>query len=717
VELSLKGVKANTVYLVGAPGSAWWPSGSLPMQHDGRGNWKITLSLMEGEYPYMFEVNEYGTYKRLLDPDNSLTTTRVPRHLGAPSPCSLLVVGDEEVLKAKGKLNDGKICVKAIYHDQTIAYFNPLSRNEVIVKIRTLKNDVSDVNLVYFDSHECSVEMEKIFSDERFDYYQTRINVSTPLMRYFFRLKDGDKTLFFCEKGANEDKPSDGHFVYDIGKEEIFQVPGWAKNAVFYQIFPDRFCNGDESNDPPGTKKWGRKPTSSPLLNQYEFFGGDLRGIIDKLSYLKELGITAIYLTPIFESPTNHKYDTTDYYKIDSHFGDFNTLKELVKKAHQLGIRIILDGVFHCSGDEFWALEDIRRNQQNSKHVNWYIINSFPVISKSQVGVNPPHSVPTPSPPPPYESYLGIMSASHWFAWCLAKFDVMNPETKEYLMKVAEYWIKEAGIDGWRIDSPHAAPHSFWKELRKRVKKVKPDAYIFGEVWVDASPWLEGDEFDAVMNYRFGGAVIDFFAKNSIDVEAFDARLAELRMQYPLQANEAMYNLIGSHDTSRYLALCKGDLEKMKITVLFQMTYLGAPAIYYGDEIGMTHARIRGGLENIGRARGTMVWKKEKKNRELLDFYGKLIGIRQNFSALRTGSFHALIKDNTRRIYAYERKDKENRLIVVLNNDSLDHEVEILIKDGKTFKDLLNAAEYHAKNGKLNIPCIRRRSGAILLKQ
>ncbi len=717
VEFSLRGVKAKTIYLVGPPGSAWWPSGSLPLQDDGKGNWKITLSLMEGEYPYLFEVNEYGKYKRLLDPDNPRKTQPV----GWQEPCSLLIVGDAEVLEGKGKPNDGKVCGKAIYHDQTISYLNPLSKSKVIVKIRTLKNDVSRVKLIYFSDAEHSLEMEKIFSDKWFDYYKTTINIETFFRRYLFQLKDGSKILYYCERGAFDERPSDGHFVYDLEKEEIFETPEWAKNAVFYQIFPDRFCNGDKRNDPPKTRKWGRKPTLPPsLAAQYESFGGDLEGIIEKMPYLKELGITAIYLTPVFESPTNHKYNITDYYKIDRHFGDFDILKELVKKAHSLGIKVILDGVFHCTSDEFWALEDIRKNQQNSKYVNWYIINHFPVMSKGQVGINPPHDVPKSYPPPPYESYLGIWVTKHWFGWCIAKFNAMNPETREYLMNVGEFWIKEADIDGWRIDSSHAVPHPFWKEFRKRIKKIKPDTYILGECpWPkgDAYPWLEGDEFDAAMNYRFREAVVDFFAEGTIDVETFDARLAELRTHYPLQANEAMYNLIGSHDTPRYLALCEGDLGKMKISVLFQMTYLGPPAIYYGDEIGMTHELGRGDMSDLERSRGTMIWDEEKQNRELLNLYEKSIRIRQGYSALRTGSFKALIKNNKRKIYAYERRNHENSLIVVLNNDSSDHEVEISIKDGKNFKDLLNAAEYDVKDGKLRIPSVKKRWGAILLKQ
>ncbi len=358
-------------------------------------------------------------------------------------------------------------------------------------------------------------------------------------------------------------------------------VPDWARDAIFYQIFPERFANGDPRNDPPGTEKWGGVPKSR------SYFGGDLEGILRHLDYISSLGVNALYLTPIFESPSNHKYHTTDYLRVDPHFGTEKTLKRLIDSCHARGIRIILDGVFNHTGVDFFAFADIKKNGARSPYLGWYNIYSLPV--------GPPSK-------PNYECWWGLGE--------LPKLMTTNPDVQQYLFRATRHWM-ELGIDGWRLDVPNEIPHQFWIEWRKLVKSINPQAYIVGEIWDDATPWLKGDQFDAVMNYRFQKACVQFFAKGTMNVTEFDSTLAAVRAEYPSDVTNALQNLLGSHDTERFLTSCGGNVNRMKLAVLFQAMYVGAPMIYYGDEVGMMGGNDPG-------SRGTMVWDPSKQRQDLL---------------------------------------------------------------------------------------------------
>jgi glycosidase len=410
-------------------------------------------------------------------------------------------------------------------------------------------------------------------------------------------------------------------------------VPAWVKDAIFYQIFPERFANGDTKNDPPNVEPWGGTPKTK------NYFGGDLRGIIDHLDYISALGVNCLYLNPIFWSNSNHKYHTKDYLKIDPHFGTEEDFKNLVDACHKRGIRIILDGVFNHTGVDFFAFEDIKKHGKKSKYVKWYNIYSFPV--------NPPDK-------PNYECW--------WNLGDLPKLMTHNPEVRAHLFKVTEHWMK-LGIDGWRLDVPNEIPHPFWVEWRKLVKKINPEAYIVGEIWDDASPWLKGDQFDAVMNYRFRNAAIDFFVHRKTTAAQFDSTLAKVRSDYTFDVNLALQNLVGSHDTERLLTLCKNDKQTMKLVWLFQMTYVGAPMVYYGDEVGMTGGKDPG-------CRGTMIWDEFKQDHDLLSSMKHLISMRNRFAVLRQGSFERFLVDDELGLYGFARlsADGKSIAVVVLNN-------------------------------------------------
>lgn len=456
----------------------------------------------------------------------------------------------------------------------------------------------------------------------------------------------------------------------------------WVRDGIFYEIFPERFYNGDKENDPPNTETWGSKPL------RRNFFGGDLKGITGKLSYLDELGVNALYLTPIFDAPSNHKYDTRDYLKVDEHFGNLGILKELVEEAHSKGIKIILDGVFNHTGDKFWAFRDVVEHGKKSEYSDWYFVESFP-LKKRPV------------------NYKTCGGASY-----LPKLNTDNPKVKEYLFKVAKYWLEEADIDGWRLDVPFLISPEFWQEFRTVVKSIKPDAYIVGEIWRDARPWLKDGHFDGVMNYQLRNLIIEFFVHRKIDSETFNYELKVLRESYSLETSYNMLNLLGSHDTSRFLTISRGDVDKAVISLLFMMTYIGAPMIYYGDELGM-----QGG--NDPSCRGTMIWDRKQWDHTLFKMYKRMIKIRKQHPALRRGTFETLYKDSTGRIYAYKRSYSSDLLIVVINSGLKERTLRIPIdstrdKKPQIFKDILNGSEYSVCEGELIISHLQGKSGLLL---
>ena len=471
---------------------------------------------------------------------------------------------------------------------------------------------------------------------------------------------------------------SAGCSAFGQGTDTSRFVPTWVQDAVFYQIFPERFANGDTLNDPPGTEPWGGTPRGN------NYFGGDLKGIIDHLDYLHDLGINAIYLNPIFESSTNHKYQTKDYYKIDPHFGDEKMFSRLLQECHSRGIRVVIDGVFNHTGVDFFAFADVRKNGKDSKYATWFNIYSYPV--------GPPNK-------PNYEGWWGLGS--------LPKLMADTPEVRKYLFGVAEFWTRK-GIDGWRLDVPNEMSHDFWISWRNLVKGINPEAYICGEIWDDASPWLKGDQFDAVMNYRFRGACVGFFALENQNAVQFDSILQVQRSEYPPQVDYALQNLIGSHDTERFLTLSGGDERRVRLAALMQMTYPGAPMIYYGDEIGM-----EGGRDPD--CRKTMIWDSTKWNRELRSWYRKLIALRMKLPALRRGSFLTLAADSATGFYSFMRADERDTICVAINNGTSLIDRDIVMGTGTgPARELVAGVQLQRDHGILKHLKLPPMSGAII---
>ena len=379
-------------------------------------------------------------------------------------------------------------------------------------------------------------------------------------------------------------------------------APAWVKDAVFYQIFPDRFCRSERYKAVGKFVPWDSKPTRTNM------FGGNLRGITDKLKYILDLGANALYLCPIFKSNSNHRYHTVDYFEIDPVLGTLKDFDALVKKAHSLGIRVILDGVFnHCSRG-FFQFNSLMELGEDSPYRDWFHVHSWPI-----------------------HAYSGKPNYECWWNYpALPKFNTDCADVREYLFSVAEFWTKR-GIDGWRLDVPNEIDDdSFWQEFRRRVKAVEPDAYIVGEIWDAPERWLQGDQFDGVMNYVFRKAVMQYlFDENAIPTEEFCRRL---QSAFPAGRGDTPMNLLGSHDTTRIKSQPRTSLDRIKLAYALMFFLPGAPCIYYGDEIGM-----EGGKDPD--CRRTIPWEelKTRKAQPIYAFLRHLVALRRENSVLRDG--------------------------------------------------------------------------------
>lgn len=564
---------------------------------------------------------------------------------------------------------------ECFYHVSHSNWAYAYDNETVHLRVRTKRDDVEEIHAVTGDKYDwdrtyAEYPMMKTASDAMFDYWEAHLTPPYRRVSYGFRLRAGEETAWMVETGIYGEPPTPpgGYFDFPyIHEIDTHSAPDWAKSAVFYQIFPDRFANGDSDNDPEGTEEWGNQPTTD------NNFGGDLQGIIDHLDYIEDLGVNALYLTPVFRSPSNHKYDTLDYKKIDPQFGDTDTLKALVEACHLRGIRVMLDAVFnHCSVD-FPPFQDLVKNGENSMYIDWFHVREYPLGVKDGI--------------PTYDTF--------GFFQHMPKFNTANPEVRRYLLDVAEYWIKEVDIDGWRLDVANEIDHQFWRDFRKVVKTAKPEAYIVGEVWNDSMKWLLGDQFDSVMNYPFSSKVLEFFSGSHIDGHTFSSSMGSLLMRYPQQTNEVIFNLLCSHDTPRMLTRVGEDKRRLKLCVVFLLTYMGTPCIFYGDEIGLS-----GGDDPD--CRKCMEWDPDKQDNELYDFYKLMIALRKKNDVLRKGSFRFLKADSGDSRIIYERIDDSMHFTVWMNNT----EEETVIShpmETSDWKDALSGEETLPEEGMMNI--------------
>jgi cyclomaltodextrinase / maltogenic alpha-amylase / neopullulanase len=451
-------------------------------------------------------------------------------------------------------------------------------------------------------------------------------------------------------------------------------VPHWVADAVFYQIFPDRFANGDPGNDPPNVRPWGSPPTVRG------FQGGDLRGIVQRLETLLDLGINAIYLNPIFQSASTHRYDTIDYFKIDPKLGGLSDFHTLVEAAHRSGVRVILDGVFNHCARGFFAFNDLLENEAESPYLDWFHVSRFPLRAYS-----PGHARH-------YKAWWGIKS--------LPKFNTAAPAVRRYLFDVARYWI-EQGADGWRLDVPNEIDDdAFWAEFRQTVRAANPEAYLLGEIWDTNPRWVGEYTFDGLMHYPVRTGLLGYL-NGQMTTQQFAQQVESQIQAYPWENTLAMYTLLGSHDTERALTLYGGDTRKMKLALLFQFAFPGAPAIYYGDEVG-----VQGGKDPD--CRRAFPWDEAAWDHDLRSHVKDLVAVRKRTEALRRGSYHPLLAQDAPPVYAFARVLGEETVLVAVNAGTEPAEAAIPaaglgLAEGRALKNLLGGAGAVVQDGLVRV--------------
>lgn len=737
-------------------GSDWSPDSlvSWMVDPDGDAWYEFTAEIPAGDWEYKVARDEAW--------DESYPASNVSLSLDAPTQVTFRYDGvtnvvEDSINNAPFPSHDDNVWWDGLGHNSRddlyrVPYGAVTTGTPVTLRFRTYRNDVTGVAVRVWSTAagaQTLIPMDLVATTDDlpygYDYWQATIPAEDEptILYYRFIVRDGsdedfyeDDDLFDGGWGAVYDDSPDYSFQIDVYQPD-FETPDWMKDAVVYQIFPDRFSNGNRWNDarpshptvygnPVLVKSWDDLPEG--YCRGYEdvpcdeepmgrdFFGGDLRGVAKKLGYLKKLGVNAIYFNPIFMAPSNHLYDTTDYYRIDPYFGRIGDFAYLVRQARKWGIHVILDGVFnHTSSDSLYFDKYSRYfslgayESQDSWFYDWYTFTEWP---------------------DDYDAWWGFDSLP-----VLTEIQQVRDFFYERKHSVARWWIR-LGAAGWRLDVAPDKSHEWWQEFRPRVKSANPDAVIIGEIWDDASPWLLGNEFDSTMNYRFRRALIGFVNGDTHDAnqgfiqglnpDQFNSVLQSVKEDYPAPAFETAMNLVGTHDTARILwvltpgARNREDKEfnaanlaegkaKLKLLAIVQMTLPGAPTVYYGDEVGLTG-------DTDPDDRRPFPWNDEDTG--LLAHYRALTRLRHRYSFLRTGSFDRLYTHNDDGTYAYGRKDASGAAVVAVNRDAAAHDLTIdlsgYVPEGTILKDRLGSGTYVVAGGQITVN-LAGRWGAILL--
>ena len=531
----------------------------------------------------------------------------------------------------------------AIFHDMDKRFCYAIDKDVFVIRVQVKKDDMKEIILHYEDKYipmerkdtRKVISMKKVATSQFHDYYEAQLQIHLICLRYFFEFIDTDgEKVYYGNYEFNKDCITNRDRMFDcpqnLREEEMFEVPQWAANKVVYQIFPSRFA----ASQPVDKELWYKAP-----ITHMDDLHGNLRGIIEHLDYIENLGIDVLYMTPIFKSNSCHKYDTIDYYQIDPSFGTTEDLRELVQKAHERGMKVVLDAVYNHTGRDFFAFRDILENGEKSRYLDWYFIDELP--PKGEMGEIPNYKC---------FGYYGGMP----------KLNLKNPEVEKYITDVACYWIKECDIDGWRMDVGDEISHFFWKNFRKAIKAVKKDMLIIGEIWHYAGDFLEGDEWDTVMNYPFYLNMIDLLADTRINVSQFVQNLGYLEGRLNKKCYPLMWNLIDSHDTARFLHLCNDNKKKQHLAAAFQLLLPGMPMVYYGDEFAMPGA-------NDPDCRRGMYWDEEYQDKEMFKWYKKLLQIRKTHTCVVDGELIEISARDEEETIVMIRKNGEETIAMIFN--------------------------------------------------
>ncbi|NIZ19874.1 glycoside hydrolase family 13 protein [Entomospira culicis] len=554
----------------------------------------------------------------------------------------------------------------AIYHRTSDNYCYPIDENQLIINLKT-GYDVMSVELIYNDPFDGGIlggkwrwqgkRLAMPFKKEleQHIWWTTTITPEFKRCKYYFHLKFHDgQEICYLEEGFLSPAHIDDQatmkqmFTFPwLNASDIVRTPDWVHETVWYQIFPDRFANGANQH------LAHIKPWHSGEVTNQEIYGGDLQGIIDKLDYLVNLGITGLYLNPIFHAQSTHKYDTTDYYTVDPMFGDNAKLKELVQKAHQKGLKVMLDGVFNHTGSEFFAWQDILKHGFDSPYIDWYMVNKFPFLEK---GHRTRHG--------DYYSFAFVDN--------MPKINTNHPAVVQYFMEVVSYWVREFDIDALRLDVANEMAHSFNKELYRTLKAIKPDFYILGEIWHDSINWLQSNEFDSVMNYPLTSAISNFWLDHHRNKYQLSQQINRCYTMYMQQTNNTLFNLLDSHDTQRLFNRVHKNIDAFyqQIFLLFAMP--GSPCIYYGTEIALEG-------EHDPDCRRCMPWQAidNQEHQATLATIQAIIQLRHHNSCMKSQHFHFEnhFYQVPRLIELLKIDDEGNKLRILFN--ASEHEIYI----------------------------------------
>lgn len=519
-------------------------------------------------------------------------------------------------------------------------YAHAVDETHYIFRLRTAPGDLTSCTFFFADRAEMapklsfsSLPMKKVRSDKYYDYYEVLLETQFQRVAYYFELEDhGQKNYYMGDCfGQSPDVERYEYFQLPFNlRADRVQIPDWVKEAVVYNIFPDSFANG---------KRKMESAKRCEIYNGEECrskHGGTVKGIEENLDYIKELGCNCIYLNPFFVASSYHKYDLIDYFHVDPTRGTDEDFRSLVRSAHDMGMRVIIDGVFNhvCHRHPFFV--DVLNKGKESEYYDYFY----------ELPENPRY--PSKGQEPDYLCFAYVPE--------MPKTNTANPGLKDYFCKVGAYWVREFDVDGWRLDVANEVDDMFLRSFRDAVKKAKKDALVIGEVWENANHYINGNMMDSAMNYDFRRFCGQFIADKSIDAAEFDARITNLLMRYPLQATFAQLNLLDSHDVSRFLTVCRESREKMELAVLFQMTFVGMPSIFYGDEKGLAG-------QDEPEYRRPMEF---DKTDDLEDVYKKFIALRKEHDCLKSGAFETLLAEGYG--YGYRRFNEKESVSVYMNN-------------------------------------------------
>ena len=715
----------NRVFLAGTFND-WSDSRNEMTDPDADGIYEITLLLRPGIYQYKFVAD--GSW--ISDQEAEAYADE-----GRGEPNAIITVREDQISPVFQK-GDGQIYTEGLNQKLDYFFVNPLERG-LEFHTRSYLGDVEYIEL-YYSSGESRLSrciFNATENDGVYQYYHAYLERNPDQsLDFFICFTDGDTLIYSTPSGLTAEEPDiKNGFHYSNTILPKFNVPDWVKQGIFYQIFPERFCNGDSTNDPDFSESYYQGLTELPpdsILNGeyfhlvrdwtdvaglkkspyrtdgrpdlYSFYGGDIQGVMNHLDYLKELGISILYFNPLNQGKSNHKYDPVDYLTIDPHFADESTFKRFVDQAHQRGIRIIVDMAFNHTGDAHFAFADTRQKGPESKYWLWYEWHEWPL---------PETGCPTPCfyydcwwdfPLHPNLNYDLSRPNSEENNIRDIRLAEPNNEVVEYILDVARYWLGELDIDGFRLDVPNEVPFWFWTKFRQVVENVKPDAFLIGEIWGDAMPWLGPHCFHSTMNYKyFRDPVIRFLGKGIGTATEFDQSLTAGRNLYPIQASLSMMNLLDSHDTERFINQADGNVKRLFLAALFSMTYPGVPHIYYGDEVG-----LEGGKDPDNRRTFPWNWSESQKRRGIHDFYQTLAGFRNMYPALRTGDFQSVYSED--KTFAYLRRDWEDTFLIVLHNEEKPETLHVDlgaagIKSESRWRDLLRGRTCNFDSDTLSI--------------